>query len=180
MANTINFTLWLFDLVGLTDVKQNEISEILNGRFLGNCRDARIVSTRTKWAPTPQSTIAPLKFDAVVFLVNNFRQSLLPIVGGARPAPGSESLGTTALGASGGGMAEVYWKRCVNISEVCTSLFHEAAHLKSGKGGEMHDAPGVRALAKKGSTAIHPSWSDLEFFTAAIKRPVQVRTKVPS
>jgi len=174
----IHFTLWLFDLVGLTDVKQADISGIIDGRFLANCRDDQVRSAKTSWATT--SPIAAKPFDAVVFLVVDFRQSLAPKIGGSRPGPSDDALGNTYQGSPTGGLAEVYWDKCLNLSEVCTSIFHEAAHLKSGEGAAMHDAAGVRALAKKGAKAVHPSWADLEFFTAAIKRKITLRTTVPS
>ena len=98
------------------------------------------------------------------------------------------TVGPKVLGkASIGGLpslAEVYWNRCVSSLEVAGAVFHEAAHGMSQQADGMHSfvAPGagttrVRVLAaQQPGIAQFPSWGDLVFYEAAIKRAPQFVT----
>ena len=163
--------LWVFDLAGPdTEFKKRDEALLkLNADYLANFGDA-IAHAEAKWVDS-NATIAPNKFDAVVFLIGDIRQSLAKKLGGTPPQK-MTALGSTLLGATGGGLAEVYWDRCINSFEVAGSIFHEAAHLKSEQDDSMHNADGVRVLRADGGSFRDPSWGDLDFYEAAIKRPI--------
>ena len=177
----VQHTLWIFDMAGANSQfkDRGEVLKIINGLFLANC-NAGIDSATARWVAS-NAIIAPGKFDAVVFVIDDIRHSLVKKLGGStdRASKNSTVLGTTLLGATGGGLAEVYWDRCVNNSEIAGAIFHEAAHLKSEQDESMHTAKEVRILSAKGGQHQHPSWGDLEFYEAAIKRAITLRTKVP-
>ncbi|CAG9252168.1 hypothetical protein PUN4_180106 [Paraburkholderia unamae] len=177
----IQHILWVFDLAGQnTDYKtRTESKKRLDLLFLSNCNNG-IESARSEWVGSA-TIIAPHEFDAVVFLIPNVGQSLINKVGVDVSVVKADitALGYTATGMPGGGVSEVYWDRCLNSQEVASSIFHEAAHLKS-ENGKMHDKPRMRVLSVKGATYDYPSWEDLEFYEAAIKRRITLRTKVPS
>lgn len=168
----------MFDLAGPDTQFQtrDQVIQIINGIYLANC-NAGIDYAYAKWVK-PDLIISPNKFDAVVFMVNDVRDSLLKKIGGSAQI-NPKALGTTLLGATGGGLAEVYWNRCLNNYETAGAIFHEAAHLKSGQIDSMHQASGVRVLKENGGQYEYPSWNDLEFYEAAIKRPITLRTNVP-
>jgi hypothetical protein len=139
-----------------------------------------IVNTSVSWVGANES-IAPGKFDAVVFVVPDLRYGLLARIGGSteRAMKSDRVFGTTALGHPMGGMAEVYWERCKNTEDVASSILHEAAHLKSGLDDKMHQAKDVRIFSEAG-TGRSLSWGDIDFYKAAIQRPVRLRTRVPA
>ena len=176
--------LWMYDLAGPdTEWKtRDQVIRMLYGNYLTNCtgRQYGIEYAVSTWV-TSNTTIAAQKYDAVVFMIGDIKASLVKKLGGSieRARNNQKHLGTTLLGATGGGLAEIYWDRCFNSFEVAAAIFHEAAHLKSGQDDTMHDAAGVRVLSAAGGQFQYPSWEDLEFYQAAIKRPITVRTKVP-
>jgi len=174
----INFTMWIFDIVGVPN-REDDISSLLNTNYLGLCTDGTVAATNVRWAASGD-VIAPAKYDAVVFLISNPKASLTPLIGGnaTRAVKKDTVRGLTTLGATGGGLAEVYWDRCYNLNSVASSIFHEAAHLKSGKDDAMHNTPGVSILSERGGFDF-PTWEDLDFFSAAIKRPITLRRRVP-
>lgn len=185
----IQHTLWMFDMAGRDDAykTRDQVKKIIDAIYLANCNDG-IDNAFSKWIAYGE-TIAPNRFDAVVFVIDDTRHSLVRKIGGdVSDADQSPTvLGTTALGATGGGLAEVYWDRCVNHYEVAGAIFHEAAHLKSDMGKEMHDwkspaqsgGMALRILSAKGGTYQYPSWGDLTFYEAAVKRAITLRTKAP-
>ena len=191
---TIAHTLWVFDAItGLRDLRNKSLPDvlnILNFDFLPNCvgpvpgkTDTISSAVATRATGT---TIAPGRFDAVVFLVKDATQSFGPKVGGTGPG-GADVLGQTFLGAAGGDVAEVYWDRCFSSREMAASIFHEAAHLKSGLGQSMHNqtvgaphgGPGLRVLRANGASFSSPSYDDLDFYAAAIARPILLRRTIP-
>jgi hypothetical protein len=190
----IDHTLWVFDtIVGLRDFRNKSLPEVLNMlnlEYLSNCvgvvpggTDTIVsaVATRVNGA-----LIAPGRFDAVVFLVKDATHSFGPKIGGSGPNS-PDVLGRTFLGASGGGLAEVYWDTCFSSKEMAAAIFHEAAHLKSGKGQEMHDqtvgrphgGPGLRVLRANGASFASPSGDDLDFYSVAITKTIALRTRIP-
>jgi len=174
--------LWMYDLAGPDTPPyktRDAVIQQIYGNYLTNCT-AGIDYAVATWV-TGNSIIAPTRFDAVVFVVDDVGNSLVKKLGGStvRAKNSSTVLGTTLLDVTGGGCAEVYWARCVNSHEAAGAIFHEAAHLKSGQDEPMHRAPGVRVLSGKGGGYQYPSWGDLEFYEKAIKRKITVRDKVP-
>ena len=146
----------------------------------------RITSAAAKLAAS--ASIAPGRFDAVVFLVKDVSSSLRAVIPGVPLTPlGPAVTGNTVLRVSGGGLAKVYWNRCFNDKEVAWAIFHEAAHLKSGLAGQMHTAvvgpphggPGIRVLTAAGAGASSPSSDDFEFYMMAIAKQITVRTRIP-
>jgi hypothetical protein len=177
----INFTMWIFNLVDISDAKQGEISVALNTLYLQKCRNKQITTTTTRWAARGES-ISPGRFDAVVFLVNGPHGSPCQSVGGnMSPARlNSDIHGLTILDATGGPVSEVYWDRCSRLYEVPDAIFHEAAHAKSDfSNDEMHFLPGVHTLSTKGSLTGKPSDADIKFFVKWIPRPITVRRTIP-
>ena len=178
---SIMHIVWIFDLAGADTQFKNrdDTLQTLYGNYLANCLDDGISFASGTWV-TSNTIIAPGKFDAVVFVVTDVNASVGAHVGGNVQNLASNALGNTVLGATGGGVAEVYWDRCFNNDEVAQAIFHEAAHLKSNQGEGMHTARrGLRVLRKDGSSFKFPSWDDLEFYSAAIKQPVTLRRRVP-
>jgi hypothetical protein len=96
-------------------------------------------------------------------------------------------LGATFLGSPQGGVAEVYVGRCRNDNELASSIFHEAAHLKSGMDESMHMAAvgpahggmALHVLTATGSNFSSPSGDDLDFYAKAIHRQIKIRVRVP-
>src|SRR5436305_1973972 len=107
----MDFTLWVFELCGITDVKRAEIANILNHIFLtplvgGNIRRAAAQVVEG------DATIRPNRFDAVVFLTTIGFQGAGSIMkrAGVRPeeAIGNEDMkGLTLTQAGTPGIAEV-------------------------------------------------------------------------
>ena len=176
----VSFTMWIFNHVDISDVKQDEISNILTSNYLSKCRNKSVTAATTRWA-AQGATIAPGRFDAVVFLVSRPFGTPCQTVGGSmtRVRLNSDIRGLTVLGASGGPVAEVYWDRCARLFEVPDAIFHEAAHAKSGLDDPMHQTPGVRTLSEKGSLTGNPSDADIRFFAKAILRPIPLRRAAP-
>ena len=192
----IRHTLWVFDAVaGLKDFRNKSLPDVmdkLNREYLANCVGAvphagstdKIVSADAKQV-TGQTVPAGL-FDAVVFLVKDDSQSFGPKIGGAFTSS-PDVLGRTFLGTRGGGLSEVYWNKCYSSKELAASIFHEAAHLKSGLDNSMHNArvgaphggPGLKVLSANGSSFFSPSLDDFDFYSIAIPRHIIVRTRVP-
>src|SRR5215813_608381 len=100
----ISHTLWIFDAVkGLRDFRNKSLADvlsILNSDFLPNCVGPVPGKTDTISAAVATQangrTIAPGRFDAVVFLVKDAAQSFGPKVGGTGPG-GADVLGQTFL-----------------------------------------------------------------------------------
>jgi hypothetical protein len=191
----VQHTLWIFDAIkGIRDRRFKDIATVLqrlNAAFLANCvgpipgsRADSITSAVAQLVPT--SVISPRAFDAVVFLVRDQTQSLAAKVGGTPPSSAT-TLGFTVTNIAGGGVAEVYWDLCQNNDELASSIFHEAAHLKSNLGDAMHlqkvgaphGGPGLRVLSAKGASFASPSQDDLDFYASVIKKPVVLRTRPP-
>lgn len=193
---SVQHTLWVID-AGARDFRYKTIPDavrILNTVFFPNCLgdvgtnfkiDAAIAQVATG------TTITPGAFDAVVFLVRDVTQSL-PVTKlnqTLKPSTvtNSKVLGNTWLGLSGGGLAEVFWDRLFSNQEAANSIFHEAAHLKSGLDDAMHTAtvgaphggPGLRVLAAQGGGVISPSGDDFDFYMKAITNRIALRTKIP-
>jgi hypothetical protein len=183
----IAHTLWLFDLAGADAAFKTkaEVQKFIQGAYLDNMLDDAgaphgIASASVRWVSAAE-VIAPAKFDAVVFVVPDVRYGLLKRVGGSTEQAMQDTtvFGTTALDHPMGGMAEVYWERCKNTEDAASSILHEAAHLKSGQSDKMHSAKDVRIFSKTG-TGRSLSWGDIDFYKAAIRRPVKLRTRVPA
>ena len=191
----IDHTLWVFDtIVGLRDHRNKSLPDalkLLNGAYLSYCQGAvpggsahTIVSAIGKQVTGSQ--VSPSAFDAVVFLVKDPTQSFGPKIGGTA-ANQADVLGRTFLGAAGGGLAEVYWDLCRGNNELAAAIFHEAAHLKSGLGQQMHTAtvgaphggPGLRVLRANGASFFAPSGDDCDFYSIAIPNRIALRTKPP-
>jgi hypothetical protein len=191
----IQHTLWVID-AGARDFRYKTIPDavrILNTVFFPNCLgdvgtnftiDAAIAQQAT-------GTITPGAFDAVVFLVRDVTQSL-PVTKLSQTltpttVTNSKVLGNTWLGLAGGDLAEVFWDRVYSNQEAANSIFHEAAHLKSGQGDAMHTAtvgaphggPGLKVLAAQGGGVINPSGDDFDFYMKAITSRITLRTKIP-
>jgi len=195
MRQTIQHTLWVFD-AGVRDFRFKSIPGaigMLNALYLSNCigdTGANFTVQSAVAMLAPGRMIAPQRFDAVVFLVRDPSQSLIAKTGGdiMEPSNNPKAAGFTVAGNSAvAGLAEVYWDRCFNNSEVAASIFHEAAHLKSGLGRSMHTqtvgaphgGPGLRVLSDQGSSKGFPSEDDLDFYADAITKPITVRSLVP-
>lgn len=186
----ISHTLWVVPHRLRDNGAKNMASVIsrLNDLFLANCVGPvpggvdRVVSAVARLGTAP---VAAARFDAVVFVVQERTLSLGQSLGGS-PTTEANVNGKTFLGAAGGDLAEAYWGQCVNNEEAATTIFHEAAHLKSGKGNDMHTAkvgaphggPGLRVLRASSFSQV-PSQDDLDFYTAAIARPITQWTRVP-
>jgi hypothetical protein len=116
------------------------------------------------------------------------RPALTEIAGGSIARVGANTLGLTTLDLPRGDFAEVFWDRCRNHDEVASSLFHEASHLRSRMGDEMHTfsfpgygGVGLRVLRERGSAQKFPSYDDLLFYGRAVKRAVaRQRDRVPA
>ena len=180
----IDFTLWVFELCGITDVKRLEIANTLNVHFLTPLVGGRIRRASAS-VVAGDATIRPNRFDAVVFLTNIGFQGAGSIMKrtGERPeeAIGNENVKGLTLAQSGAtaGVAEVYWNRCELLTHVCGAIFHEAGHLKFKGPGSMHDQPGVYVLASHGRNVTTPNDSDFKVFRNAIPNVVALRTRVP-
>ncbi|MGP0020921.1 MAG: hypothetical protein ACLPHP_20300 [Candidatus Sulfotelmatobacter sp.] len=192
---TIQHTLWVFP-VGLRAFRFATIPEamtLLNGLFLSACNGSNVgnftISSAVGTVATG-SSISPAAFDAVVFLVRDPSQSLMPRVGATVPATVVNDpmvLGFTSIGQSGGPLAEVYWDRCFSNNEAAGAIFHEAAHAKSGLGNSMHTqtvgaphgGPGLRVLSARGGKFPAPSGDDIDFYSNNIPKQITVRTQVP-
>lgn len=161
----------------------------LNSQLLNNCTDSEVVSATARLAGG--QTIAPGIYDSVVFVVKDLNHSLINKIGGdvTEPTNNARILGLTLIGSAGGGVAEVYWDRCINDIEAADSIFHESAHLKSEQVDAMHnyiiqgigggDTLKVRVLSKYGSGAAVMSWGDIDFYSKAIRNSIRVRTSPP-
>lgn len=162
----------------------------LNALFLANCLGPvnggadQVVTAVARLAAGP--TVPAANFDAVVFIIQERLHSFGPAVGGSA-ATENNVAGRTFLGARGGDLAEVYWGQCVSNGEAAAAIFHEAAHLKSGQGNDMHTATvgaphggkGLRLLRASSFSDV-PSEDDLDFYRAAIaRRIIPLRTSVP-
>ncbi len=181
----MNFTLWVFELCGITDVKRLEIANLLNTQFLTPLVGGGISSARAR-VVAGDATITPGRFDAVVFLTNIGFQgsgSIMKRVG-ERPeeAIGNENVKGLTIKGSGAtaGVAEAYWNRCELLTHVCATIFHEAGHLKFKGKGSMHDQPGVYVLASHTRNGSTPNDADIKVFKAAIPHVVALRTRVPA
>jgi hypothetical protein len=182
--NPIDFTLWVFELCGITDVKRLEIANTLNTHFLTPLVRGRIRSASAN-VVAGDSTITPNRFDAVVFLTNIGFMGAGSIMRRAGISPveaiSNEQIKGLTIGQSGAtaGVSEVYWNRCELLSAVCASIFHEAGHLKFRGNGAMHDQPGVLVLASHLGINPTPNNADFEVFRNAIPNAVALRTRVP-
>ncbi len=183
----IHFTLWVFDCVGLTDVKLADLKLILDTVFLSpmKAKNKSIVSARAKMVDRSE-TIAPSKFDAVVFLTTiGFRGSgsIIKIAtGNVDEAIGDDTkAGLTDVFAPGGGVSEVYWYRNTFLTDVAGSIFHEACHLKFQEKNkeEMHNSSvngqHVRVLARRAPSLAHPNNADLVIFASKVPHAVKLR-----
>ena len=190
----IQHTLWVINASAryMGQKSLDTVMSRLNNLFLANCvGDVNAnfaIGAATGTLATPP--IVPAQFDAVVFLVGDVGRSLGPRIG-QQPKPTTVSnrlvLGSTFLGAPSGGLAEVYWDRCVNNEEVAGAIFHEAAHLKSGLDAPMHNwksptphgGPGIKVLSATGGKFPIPSWDDFECYSSFIPNQVTMRTNIP-
>lgn len=193
MVQTIQPTLWVFP-VGRRAFRYATIPEaisLLNGIFLSDCNgnvgNFKVTAVGTV---ATGSTISPGPFDAVVFLVRDAPQSLMPRVGAAAPITVVSNrmvLGFTSLSLSVGPLSEVYWDGCNSNNEAAAAIFHEAAHAKSGLDNAMHTAtvgvphggPGLRALSALGGKSPLPSKDDLDFYSNVVPKQITVRNHVP-
>jgi hypothetical protein len=189
-------TFHVFDVAPDSDKfrDKNVVRANLQNFFLQYINDNDITSSRLVWingATTPFINPAPAPNDTVVFLSlfnRGFKQPQLSILaGGTLADTPTTALGVTQLGLPRGGFAEVFWDRCVNHDEITSSLFHEACHLRSGMGKEMHEwksgfgGRGISVLKEKGSSNKLPSYDDLQFYTDAVKKPVSIqRNRAPT
>jgi hypothetical protein len=179
----MDFIFWVFEICDLTDVKRQEIANLLNVHFL-----TPLVSGAIRRASASvvagNTLISPGRFDAVVFLTNiGFRGSgSIMKRAGVSPdeAIGNEDVkGLTVASLSGGGIAEVYWNRCERLIQVCAAIFHEAGHLKFNGPGAMHDQKGVKVLASHTKNVGIPEPADLHVFASrCIPNAVPLRTRV--
>ncbi len=180
----IDFTLWVFEVCGITDVKRLEIANLLNKQFLTPLVGGRIRRASAR-VVAGDATITPNRFDAVVFLTNIGFQGAGSIMKrtGVRPeeAIGNEAVKGLTVAQSGAtaGVAEVYWNRCELLTHVCAAIFHEAGHLKFRGKGSMHDQPGVFILASHTRNGSTPNDADIRVFRAGIPNVVALRTRVP-
>ena len=99
-------------------------------------------------------------------------------------AIGDETMkGLTVQPLPQGDISEVYWNRTTLLRDVCSAVFHEAAHLKS-RDETMHssviDGEPVRILSKRiNSSVFLPNLADIRFFTAAIPKVRMLRNRLP-
>lgn len=190
----INHTFYIIDVASGDEQYKNRsvILKNLNDLFLANITDDEIVSAKAVWvARNSVINPAPGPKDTVVFLsmLNpGVGQRTLTEIAGASLAPLTpKALGLTSLGLPKGDISEVYWDRCLNNDEVVSSLFHEASHLRSKMGDDMHTfrfpgygGVGLRVLTQAGSTNKYPSYDDLLFYARAVKRAESLqRDRVP-
>lgn len=181
----IRHTLWVVDHIGPAHLIGNQVQTVLGAIGVLNLAFmAPLVTNPLADSITAQLSATPnfAPGDAVVFLVLNPARSVLPnsptkpsVLGKSAYVPGAPSI------------CEVYWERCFNDLEVAGALFHEAAHGMSQQDDDMHDyrssgigGPGVRVLAEQQQGVPKlPSYADLEFYAAAIRRRTTFVTSVP-
>ncbi len=180
----IEFTLWVFEVCGITDVKRLDIANMLNARCLSPLVGGRIRRASAR-VVAGDTTIVPNRFDAVVFLTNIGFRGVGSIMRRAGESP-DEAIGnedvkglTNSPLSPGGAVAEVYWNRCELLQNVCAAIFHEAGHLKFRGRHSMHDEPGVLVLASHTRNADFPNPTDIQVFRNAIPNVVPLRTRVP-
>jgi len=187
----INFTLWVVDVVDLTDMKQLELAALLNVNFMQPLVGGSVGSASCRVVGTAEE-FRPGMFDAVVFLTTIAFKGSGSILKRAGVSPEEATLnenlkGLTATPLPGGGISEVYWNRCELLSGVAGAIFHEACHLKfkAKRHNEMHDAVGsdgkkVWILGTNNMNAAHPNTADIEVFKSKIPNAVPLRNRLPS
>jgi hypothetical protein len=176
----VAFTFWIFNLVDITDVKQDEIGLRLQ-QILNRCVSTKggIASASVRWAGQDDS-ISPAKFDVVVYLCELYNSMIRRAGGDNGEARRDLSAnGLTTIGLAGGPVPEVYWDRGT-LNETVIALFHEAAHAKSGQGHDtMNSDAGLNVLDARCNPNAVPNTADIKFFQKAILRPIGLRATTP-
>jgi len=180
----------VFDNVDLTDVKREDLSNLLNVNFMAKLVGGTVSAATARVVGRDEAILAR-KFDVVVFLtIIGFRGSgsVIKKAGGdPQEAMGKENIkGLTEADRAGGGIGEVYWNRIDTLSGTAAAIFHEAGHLKfrETKKNHMHDSVGsdgtkVLILAKETKNARLPNAADIEVFKAQIPNVIKLRTRLP-